>query len=257
VNLTLENLNAKGACATGLEWITPILGDADVWDRLVTEHPEWAQWAVGKGFTHEISEPVWARMGCVLAGSQLVFAQTAGGGSHQTAGYRSTQSAGYESTQTAGYRSTQTAGYRSTQSAGYESTQTAGGYSTQTAGYRSTQTAGDESTQTAGGGSHQTAGDYSTQTAGDRSTQTAGGYSTQTAGGYSTQTAGDESTQTAGGGSHHKAGVGSVFVCRYYKDGWQVAVTINPDPNFYWTYDIERGEWVHAEDQSETQVAGS
>jgi len=185
VNLTLENLNAKGACATGLEWITPILGDADVWDRLVTEHPEWAQWAVGKGFTHEISEPVWARMGCVLAGSQLVFAQTAGGGSHQTAGYRSTQSAGYESTQTAG------------------------GYSTQTAGYRSTQTAG------------------------------------------------DESTQTAGGGSHHKAGVGSVFVCRYYKDGWQVAVTINPDPNFYWTYDIERGEWVHAEDQSETQVAGS
>jgi len=249
VNLTLENLNAKGACATGLEWITPILGDADVWDRLVTEHPEWAQWAVGKGFTHEISEPVWARMGCVLAGSQLVFAQTAGGGSHQTAGYRSTQSAGYESTQTAGYRSTQTAGYRSTQSAGYESTQTAGGYSTQTAGYRSTQTAGDESTQTAGGGSHQTAGDYSTQTAGDRSTQTAGG--------YSTQTAGDESTQTAGGGSHHKAGVGSVFVCRYYKDGWQVAVTINPDPNFYWTYDIERGEWVHAEDQSETQVAGS
>jgi hypothetical protein len=241
VNLTLENLNAKGACATGLEWITPILGDADVWDRLVTEHPEWAQWAVGKGFTHEISEPVWARMGCVLAGSQLVFAQTAGGGSHQTAGYRSTQSAGYESTQTAGYRSTQTAGYRSTQSAGYESTQTAGGYSTQTAGYRSTQTAGDESTQTAGGGSHQTAGDYSTQTAG----------------GYSTQTAGDESTQTAGGGSHHKAGVGSVFVCRYYKDGWQVAVTINPDPNFYWTYDIERGEWVHAEDQSETQVAGS
>jgi hypothetical protein len=209
VNLTLENLNAKGACATGLEWITPILGDADVWDRLVTEHPEWAQWAVGKGFTHEISEPVWARMGCVLAGSQLVFAQTAGGGSHQTAGYRSTQSAGYESTQTAGYRSTQTAGYRSTQSAGYESTQTAGGYSTQTAGYRSTQTAG------------------------------------------------DESTQTAGGGSHHKAGVGSVFVCRYYKDGWQVAVTINPDPNFYWTYDIERGEWVHAEDQSETQVAGS
>jgi hypothetical protein len=46
-------------------------------------------------------------------------------------------------------------------------------------------------------------------------------------------------------------------VCRYYKDGWQVAVTINPDPNFYWTYDIERGEWVHAEDQSETQVAGS
>jgi len=193
VNLTLENLNAKGACATGLEWITPILGDADVWDRLVTEHPEWAQWAVGKGFTHEISEPVWARMGCVLAGSQLVFAQTAGGGSHQTAGYRSTQSAGYESTQTAGYRSTQTAGYRST----------------------------------------------------------------QTAGGYSTQTAGDESTQTAGGGSHHKAGVGSVFVCRYYKDGWQVAVTINPDPNFYWTYDIERGEWVHAEDQSETQVAGS
>ena len=249
MNLTLENLNAKGACATGLEWITPILGDADVWDRLVTEHPEWAQWAVGKGFTHEISEPVWARMGCVLAGSQLVFAQTAGGGSHQTAGYRSTQSAGYESTQTAGYRSTQTAGYRSTQSAGYESTQTAGGYSTQTAGYRSTQTAGDESTQTAGGGSHQTAGDYSTQTAGDRSTQTAGG--------YSTQTAGDESTQTAGGGSHHKAGVGSVFVCRYYKDGWQVAVTINPDPNFYWTYDIERGEWVHAEDQSETQVAGS
>ena len=225
MNLTLENLNAKGACATGLEWITPILGDADVWDRLVTEHPEWAQWAVGKGFTHEISEPVWARMGCVLAGSQLVFAQTAGGGSHQTAGYRSTQSAGYESTQTAGYRSTQTAGYRSTQSAGYESTQTAGGYSTQTAGYRSTQTAGDESTQTAGGGSHQTAGDYS--------------------------------TQTAGGGSHHKAGVGSVFVCRYYKDGWQVAVTINPDPNFYWTYDIERGEWVHAEDQSETQVAGS
>ena len=161
MNLTLENLNAKGACATGLEWITPILGDADVWDRLVTEHPEWAQWAVGKGFTHEISEPVWARMGCVLAGSQLVFAQTAGGGSHQTAGYRSTQSAGYES------------------------------------------------------------------------------------------------TQTAGGGSHHKAGVGSVFVCRYYKDGWQVAVTINPDPNFYWTYDIERGEWVHAEDQSETQVAGS
>ena len=137
MNLTLENLNAKGACATGLEWITPILGDADVWDRLVTEHPEWAQWAVGKGFTHEISEPVWARMGCVLAGSQLVFAQT------------------------------------------------------------------------------------------------------------------------AGGGSHHKAGVGSVFVCRYYKDGWQVAVTINPDPNFYWTYDIERGEWVHAEDQSETQVAGS
>jgi len=209
VNLTLENLNAKGACATGLEWITPILGDADVWDRLVTEHPEWAQWAVGKGFTHEISEPVWARMGCVLAGSQLVFAQTAGGGSHQTAGYRSTQ--------TAGDRSTQTAGDYSTQTAGYESTQTAGGYSTQTAGYRSTQTAG----------------------------------------GYSTQTAGDESTQTAGGGSHHKAGVGSVFVCRYYKDGWQVAVTINPDPNFYWTYDIERGEWVHAEDQSETQVAGS
>jgi len=169
VNLTLENLNAKGACATGLEWITPILGDADVWDRLVTEHPEWAQWAVGKGFTHEISEPVWARMGCVLAGSQLVFAQTAGDYSTQTAGYESTQTAGYESTQTAG----------------------------------------------------------------------------------------DYSTQTAGGGSRHKAGVGSVFVCRYYKDGWQVAVTINPDPNFYWTYDIERGEWVHAEDQSETQVAGS
>jgi hypothetical protein len=249
VNLTLENLNAKGACATGLEWITPILGDADVWDRLVTEHPEWAQWAVGKGFTHEISEPVWARMGCVLAGSQLVFAQTAGGGSHQTAGYRSTQTAG-------GY-STQTAGDYSTQTAGDYSTQTAGGYSTQTAGY--------ESTQTAGGGSHQTAGDYSTQTAGYESTQTAGGYSTQTAGyestqtagGGSHQTAGDYSTQTAGGGSHHKAGVGSVFVCRYYKDGWQVAVTINPDPNFYWTYDIERGEWVHAEDQSETQVAGS
>ena len=217
MNLTLENLNAKGACATGLEWITPILGDADVWDRLVTEHPEWAQWAVGKGFTHEISEPVWARMGCVLAGSQLVFAQTAGD----------------ESTQTAG-------GY-STQTAGYESTQTAGGGSHQTAGYRST--------QTAGGGSHQTAGYRSTQTAGYRSTQTAG---------YrSTQTAGDRSTQTAGGGSRHKAGVGSVFVCRYYKDGWQVAVTINPDPNFYWAYDIERGEWVHAEDQSETQVAGS
>ena len=66
-----------------------------------------------------------------------------------------------------------------------------------------------------------------------------------------TQTAGDWSTQTAGAGSRHKAGLNSAFVCRYWEDGdWRVAVTVNPDPDYYWTFGIEKQEWVHAEDQS-------
>ena len=211
--LTIENLKAAKACEEGMEWITPIIESAPdtVADRLCAEHPLWHQWAIENGFDVPVSPEVWDRMGCQIVDGALRHTQTAGDWSTQTAGDESTQTAGDGSTQTAGDGSTQTAGYRSTQ----------------------------------------TAGDGSTQTAGDGSTQTACYRSTQTAGYGSTQTAGDWSTQTAGAGSRHKAGLNSAFVCRYWEDGeWWVAVTVNPDPDYYWTFDIEKQEWVHAEDQS-------
>ena len=128
-------------------------------------------------------------------------------------------------------RSTQTAGHRSTQTAGDSSTQTAGDSSTQTAGWRSTQTAGWRSTQTAGACSTQIAGDRSTQIAGDSSTQIAG----------------DCSTQTTWVGSKHRAGLGSVFICRYYRKGWQSAVAVVDGEKIkadtFYRYSVISGAW--------------
>ena len=94
----------------------------------------------------------------------------------------------------------------------------------------------------------QTAGYRSTQTAGYRSTQTAGDDSTQTAGYRSTQTAGDESTQTAGYRSTQTAGVGTVQICRWYDNGWQVATRIITEETANKPYKCIKGVWTLIEE---------
>ncbi len=78
MELTLENLKAKGACKPGIEWITPIIDSPDVWDRLAVEHPEWLQWAHYNGFDVRVSDKVVDQMGITYVDDRLVFVQKAG-----------------------------------------------------------------------------------------------------------------------------------------------------------------------------------
>ena len=71
-------------------------------------------------------------------------------------------------------------------------------------------------------------------------TQTASDRSTQTAGYRSTQTAGDRSTQTAG--------VGTVQICRWYDNGWQVATRIITEETANKPYKCIKGVWTLIEE---------
>ena len=124
------------------------------------------------------------------------------------------------------------------------STLTGGRYSTLTGGNRSTLTGGGDSTLTGGGDSTLTGGDGSTLTGGDGSTLT-GGYG-------STLTGGDGSTLTGGGDSTLTGGNRSVLICRYWHDGWRVAVAVvdgdATKAGIAYRYNVDSGAWGEVTD---------
>jgi len=90
--LTVENLNAKNACAEGMAWITPILegegGATEARRRLVTEKRDWWYWAAERGFdvTSDIAETL------KEAGLCQVVSNSGNYGSASNSGYRGSAS---------------------------------------------------------------------------------------------------------------------------------------------------------------------